>query len=66
MPYGTLPVYIGDDTTDEFAFHVVKSHGIGIKVGGRDADTEAHGRVPDEAAVLAILQYWGTVVAAQA
>jgi trehalose-6-phosphatase len=63
MPPDTLPVYIGDDTTDEDAFHYVKSHGLGIKVGLAGA-TEATGRVPDEAAVLAILRDWLHVTAA--
>ena len=57
MPAQTLPVYIGDDTTDEDAFRVIKSSGIGIKVGS-EGETEAVGRVPDPAAVLKLLQDW--------
>lgn len=65
MPPDTFAVYIGDDSTDEDAFRYVKSHGIGIKVGiGRTA-TEATGRVPDQAAVLAILRDWQHVTAAR-
>jgi len=40
-PENTLPIYIGDDTTDEDAFLVLKNHGIGIKVGSDDTPTQA-------------------------
>jgi trehalose-phosphatase len=58
MTPGTLPVYIGDDTTDEDAFQYVRSIGLGIKVGHPREHTTALGRVPDETAVLAILRDW--------
>ena len=47
LPAGTLPVYIGDDTTDEDVFRYLRPLGIGIKVGADTAATEASGRLPD-------------------
>lgn len=51
---GRIPVYIGDDTTDESAFKVVnKLRGHTLKVG--DGATQAHGRLADANAVRAWL-----------
>ncbi len=36
-----LPIYIGDDITDEDAFRTLKGNGIGILVGSHGKDTEA-------------------------
>ncbi|MDZ7704694.1 MAG: trehalose-phosphatase [Trueperaceae bacterium] len=36
-----VPVYIGDDVTDEDAFAALKGDGIGIRVGSPDAPTSA-------------------------
>lgn len=33
----SIPVYIGDDVTDEDAFKAIRGHGIGISVGNNDA-----------------------------
>lgn len=33
LPPGTVPLYVGDDVTDEPAFEVAQEHGFGIKVG---------------------------------
>ncbi len=54
LPRGTLPVYIGDDTTDESAFAELR-HGITVRVG-RHRRTRArfYLRSPDE--VVAFLQ----------
>jgi trehalose-phosphatase len=57
-PQATLPVYNGDDETDEDAFGVLAGHGIGIKVGSMDAVTTASGRLPDSMAVLQLLRDW--------
>lgn len=38
---GTVPIYIGDDETDEDAFHVLKMRGIGILVTQVSRSTEA-------------------------
>jgi trehalose 6-phosphate synthase/trehalose 6-phosphate phosphatase len=57
-PAGSLPVYIGDDDTDEDAFAVLEGRGIGIKVGPLDAVTRASGRLEDCEAVRQLLLDW--------
>ena len=57
-PADTLPIYIGDDDTDEDAFAVLEGRGIGIKVGPQDAVTKAIGRVPDIETVRQLLIDW--------
>ncbi|MFC7081520.1 trehalose-phosphatase [Halorussus caseinilyticus] len=51
-----LPVYVGDDTTDEAAFSLLDDRGLGVKVGD-DPGTEAPYRVADPEAVRAILSW---------
>ncbi|MBF9033977.1 trehalose-phosphatase [Rhodobacterales bacterium HKCCE2091] len=52
-----LPVHIGDDATDEWAFHAADARGgFGIKVG--EGDTIAHYRLSGPAAVLDLLRDW--------
>ncbi|MCJ2133424.1 trehalose-phosphatase [Methylobacterium sp. J-026] len=57
-PYaGRTPVFFGDDRTDEIAFASVNADGgIAVRVG--DGDTVAGRRLPDPAAVRALLQDW--------
>ena len=57
-PYaGRRPVFFGDDRTDEIAFASVNEDGgIAVRVG--DGDTVADRRLPDPAAVRALLQDW--------
>ncbi|MCC4296879.1 MULTISPECIES: trehalose-phosphatase [Aurantimonas] len=51
---GRIPVYVGDDTTDEFALrHVRNQGGVSIKVGGAEKTSVAEFRLPDIAAVHA-------------
>ncbi|WP_137283958.1 trehalose-phosphatase [Halorussus salinisoli] len=51
-----LPIYVGDDTTDEAAFSLLGDRGLGVKVGD-DPGTEAPYRVADPVAVRAILSW---------
>jgi trehalose 6-phosphate phosphatase len=57
-PYaGRRPVFFGDDRTDEIAFASVNEDGgIAVRVG--DGDTVAGRRLPDPAAVRALLRDW--------
>jgi trehalose-6-phosphatase len=50
----TSVVYIGDDTTDEFAFSAIRTRGTGILVSGIDKNSLAHFKVnsPDQAREL--------------
>ena len=45
-----LPVYVGDDETDEDAFRSIRASGVGVVVGGEVRSTAAHYRLrdPDE------------------
>jgi trehalose 6-phosphate phosphatase len=53
---GWLPMYIGDDTTDEAAFRVLSGTGIGIHVGS-DAETAADYRIENPEAVTRFLDW---------
>jgi trehalose 6-phosphate phosphatase len=55
---GTLPVYLGDDETDEDAFRVVKGSGIGIKVGSAGDSTAADGHLAGPCEVRHFLQHY--------
>ncbi len=57
-PYaGRRAVFLGDDKTDEIAFaSVTEDGGVAIRVG--DGDTVATRRLPDPAAVRALLRAW--------
>ncbi len=50
-----LPIYIGDDETDEDAFAAVAEDGLGIRVGEPEAVTRASEVLPDVATVAAFL-----------
>jgi len=54
-PPGVLPVYLGDDVTDEDAFAVVRADGLGIVVGDQLARTAALHRLADPAEVGRLL-----------
>lgn len=51
-----LPIYIGDDLTDENAFEEIEDYGLGIRVADDDSPTRAHHRLPDTTAVGRFLQ----------
>jgi trehalose 6-phosphate phosphatase len=58
-PPSTIPVYVGDDDTDEDAFRTVKArNGFAIRVGELTGDTEATGSLPACEDVVAFLQNW--------
>lgn len=50
-----LPIYLGDDVTDEDAFARVEGIGIGVLVAGRARPTRASHRVPGVGEVAALL-----------
>ncbi len=54
----TVPVYKGDDDTDEDAFAVLRGCGIPIKVGDDRWPTAARGFLPDCQAVVEFLRAW--------
>jgi trehalose-phosphatase len=57
-----LPIYIGDDVTDEDAFHVLEDKGIGIVVGENDRMTAARYRLTDTIEVSRFLQKLGSLI----
>jgi trehalose 6-phosphate phosphatase len=59
LPEETVPVYIGDDVTDESAFRAVEPSGLGIRVGD-DEQTAASGRVRSPAEVASFLDWLGS------
>jgi alpha,alpha-trehalase len=51
-----LPLYIGDDTTDEDAFRAISDRGIAIAVGSEKRPTAAHCRLKDPEEVTRFLR----------
>ncbi|SIS00190.1 trehalose-phosphatase [Natronorubrum thiooxidans] len=60
MPSETVPIYIGDDVTDESAFRTVEPDGIGIRVSG-DEPSAASYRVDSPTAVATVLNWLDSV-----
>ena len=54
---GGLPVYIGEDKTDEDAFRVLKKSGLTILVSKKSIPTEAKFRLKSSREVFAFLRY---------
>jgi len=48
---GHFPIYLGDDITDESAFHILQGQGLTIKVGHPGSKTAASHFLPDPEAV---------------
>ncbi|TYL36711.1 trehalose-phosphatase [Natronococcus pandeyae] len=59
LPDEAVPVYIGDDVTDESAFRAVEPGGIGVRVGD-NKPTAASGRVRSPEQVASLLEWFGT------
>jgi len=57
-PYaGRRAIFLGDDKTDEIAFaSVTEDGGVAVRVG--DGETAAARRLPDPAAVRALIAAW--------
>jgi alpha,alpha-trehalase len=51
-----VPIYVGDDETDEDAFRAIAGRGIGIRVGGPSEPTAATERLDDVPAVRRFLE----------
>ncbi|SDK93629.1 trehalose-phosphatase [Natronorubrum texcoconense] len=60
MPPRTVPIYIGDDVTDESAFRTVEPKGIGIRVGD-DEPSAASCRLDAPDDVATFLEWLGSV-----
>lgn len=53
---GVIPLYLGDDVTDEDAFNALKGRGIGVFVGPPDQPTAADYRLADVDEVIELLR----------
>jgi trehalose-phosphatase len=53
---GTVPIYLGDDTTDEDAFRALRGRGVGIVVTPAPRPTEAEYSLQDPGEVRAFLE----------
>lgn len=51
-----MPIYVGDDLTDEDAFTAIAGLGVGIRVGKVEGSTRATYWVKDPSAVVSLLQ----------
>ena len=61
-PPDPLPVYLGDDTSDEDAFAVVRPVGITVRVGGGLRATGAEWTLESTDAVTEFLERWADLV----
>jgi trehalose-phosphatase len=61
-PGCVLPIYIGDDLTDEDAFREVERDGVGILVSPADQPTRAAYRLADPEAVGCLLERMGDTI----
>ncbi|NGM71521.1 trehalose-phosphatase [Natronolimnobius sp. AArcel1] len=58
-PPATVPIYIGDDVTDESAFQAVEPEGIGVRVGDKHPSAASY-RVDSPSDVAALLEWLGS------
>jgi len=61
---GTLPVYLGDDVSDEDAFEVVRPIGVTIRVGPVPKDSAAEWTLESPEAVSEFLERWAEITEA--
>jgi alpha,alpha-trehalase len=61
-----VPLFIGDDTTDEDAFRAVRRRGIGIAVGSDERQTSARYALKDPDEVAKFLEDLAEVVEREA
>ncbi len=54
-PAKAVPIYLGDDLTDEEAFRTIRETGVGIRVGGPGEPTQAVYRLEDPGQVEQLL-----------
>lgn len=54
-----MPIYIGDDETDEDAFAALADRGVGIRVSGQPCETRALLRLASPSAVAELLELLG-------
>lgn len=62
LPRIALPVYLGDDETDEDVFRAIRGWGFGIRVGSDNAPTAAQGFLEDPHVVVEFLRAWCAAV----
>jgi len=56
LPAGAVPLYIGDDVTDEDAFRALRADGVGVLVSDVPRSTLAHFRLQDTDEVRVFLE----------
>lgn len=61
QPPDAFAVYVGDDETDEDAFSMIRTRGVGIKVGPASSATAAKGFLKDCQAVKQFLETWVSI-----
>lgn len=54
---GYLPIYLGDDRTDEDAFRVIRNRGLGILIASRGRESAARYRLADPGEVRRLLDH---------
>lgn len=61
-----VPIYVGDDDTDEDALRVVHHRGLGVIVGDEDRPTAAHLRLTDPGEAMTFLNRLADLIEARA